>query len=277
MSTSPQLSAYVSAFNLLQNGFDYEDALTDMIAFFDEVVVAVNTSEDGTLAALQALAAAPESVGKLRVISTSFRYDDVTFDGAVKNAALQACTQEDAANRVYIQMDMDEIAPLSQRALWRVVAQQLLADPYTQCYMFPSVDLWSSMDTIRADKSIGLKFRMHKSGLSRGVWKHAWVIPGKRFDTSRSDSCELLTPEGDLACAVAVTPFNPITPAVIGLLRDYPHTLHTGYVSYEQRVRVNNAIWAAHWPLRSGHPEKVATKVDELRDVPLVKHGLSLS
>lgn len=269
----PVISAYVSGWNLLRNGFDYEDSLSRMIAFFDEITVAVNTSEDGTLAALEVLAA--ESGGKLRVISTDYSYTDVTFDGAVKNAALQACTQGEP-NRVYCQMDLDERISQSQYALWRVAAEQLLSNPYIQCLLIPSVDLWGSMDTIRADRNIGVKYRLHKGGLKREVWKHAWVVPGKTFRTDMSDSCELVDNNGDLARAATVMPYNPITPAIVSLLREYPHVLHTGYANYDQRIRVNKAVWAEHWVLRSGHPENVATRIEDLTDVPLVKHGLPL-
>lgn len=269
----PLISAYVSAFNLLRNGFDYEESLSRMVAFFDETVIAANTSEDGTLAALQVLAA--ESGGKMRVISTDYSYTDVTFDGAIKNAALQACTQGEP-NRVYCQMDLDEKIPQSQYALWRVAAEQLLSNPYIQCLLVPSVDLWGSMDTIRADRNIGVKYRLHKGGFHRGVWKHAWTIPGKHFDTSRSDSTELLTSTGDLVRAAAIIPYNPITPAIVSLLREYPHVLHTGYADYNQRIRVNKAVWIEHWPLRSGRAENVATRIEDLADVPLIKHDLPL-
>ena len=41
-----KLAAYISAFNVLKNGFDYVTPLRAALTTFDEVVVAVNTSED---------------------------------------------------------------------------------------------------------------------------------------------------------------------------------------------------------------------------------------
>ncbi len=268
---TPTLSCYISAFNLIQNGFDYETALRRALAFFDEVVVAVNTSTDSTFVALQSFADQIEHVGKLKVVQTDIPYTDITFDGRVKDAALQACTGD-----VMVQMDLDEFVPLAQRDLWRRIAAQLLAAP-VDCFMIPTVDLWGSMDTVRADAPIGLKFRMHKRGLHRGVWKQAWRNGRTTFDTSMSDSCELLTAQDDLARAVAVVPQGALHPACTQSLNGYPFTVHTGYVSFDQRIKVNKAIWAHHWELRSGHRENVAVDKRVLEDHPLIKHSLNLS
>ncbi len=274
MELIPKLSAYVSGWDLIANGFNYQSSLAAMVVFFDEVVVAVNTSKDDTLAALQTLAAA-ETSGKLKVISTEFSYTDVTFDGAVKNAALQACSQ--GPEWVYIQMDLDEGIPPSQRAMWRDYAAQLLSMPSVQCLMLPSVDLWKNVTTIRADRPIGVKFRMHKGGLRRGVWKEAWLDPHHtRFDTSKSDSTELITDKGELPRAMRVVPEHYLNPAACFMLGQYPYVVHTGYLNYDQRIRVNKAIWKEHWELRSGRPENVATTIDELQDVPLIPHRLLL-
>lgn len=268
MST-PTLSAYISAFNLVANGFDYEIALHRALAFFDEVVVAVNTSTDDTLACLQYVATIEP---RFKVVSTDLAYTDVTFDGRVKDAALQACTGD-----VLVQLDLDEYPPPGQRDLWRRVATQLLASP-VDCFMIPTVDLWGSVDTIRADAPIGVKFRMHKRGLHRGVWREAWLSYGKRFDTSRSDSCELLQPDGSLARALHIVPTQFLGAATHRMLNGHPFTVHTGYADLNQRVRVNKAIWADHWTLRNGgHDARVAVDTDTLRGYPLIKHHLDLS
>lgn len=277
MNDTPKLAAYVSAWDLITNGFDYQSSLANMVAFFDEVVIAVNTSKDDTLAALRTLAAAPESGGKLKVISTDFSYTDVTFDGATKNAALQACSAGFPGEWVYIQMDLDEAIPQSQRPKWTALAEQLVSMSSIQCFMLPSLDLWGSVKTIRADRSVGLKFRMHKGGLRRGVWKEAWLNPQHtRFDTSKSDSTELVTTNGDLALSMKIVPDHYLNPAACFMLSQYPFVVHGGYLNYAQRVRVNKAIWKDHWELRSGHPENVAITIDELTKVPLIPHRLSL-
>ncbi len=286
MST-PTLSAYISAFNLVQNGFDYETALRRALAFFDEVVVAVNTSTDDTLARLQALERSgregreqdgvfigPSGLwAKLKIVQTDIPYTDVTFDGRVKDAALQACTGE-----VLVQMDLDEYVPLNQRALWLTYAGRLLESPGVDCFMIPTVDLWGSMDTIRADTNIGTKMRMHRRGFHRGVWRRAWVAPGKLFRTDMSDSGELIDSKGELVRAAGVVPPQFLTPATHSMLNGYPYTVHLGYANLDQRVKVNKAIWADHWTLRNGGRDaKVAVDKAALQTYPLIKHRLNLS
>lgn len=268
--SNPTISAYFSAFNLVQNGFDYETALRRALAFFDEVVVAVNTSTDDTLDALRAFA---NTDMRLKVISTDLSYTDVTFDGRVKDAALQACTGD-----VLVQLDLDEFVPLNQRALWRTLATDLLAYHAADCFMIPTIDLWGSMDTVRADVPFGTKMRMHKRGLYRGVWKEAWITYGRQFDPSRSDSGELIDREGNLARAVPVVHPRLLHPSVTQMLNGYPYTVHTGYASFDQRVRVNKAIWAAHWTLRNnGREANVAVDKAPLLDYPVIKHNLDLT
>lgn len=266
---APTLSAYISAWNLLSNQFDYQTSLNRALAFFDEVVVAVNTSTDDTLAVLQAWA---EKEPRLKIVSTSFAYADIEFDGKVKDVALQACT-----GNVLVQLDLDEYIPLSQRELWRACASQLLSVEAADCFMIPTIDLWGSTETLRADTSIGMKFRIHKRGLHRGVWKEAWNVNRKHFDTSKSDSCELLRSDGTLAHAMSVVPHQVLHPAMTMMLNGYPFTVHTGYLDFDQRIRVNKAIWAEHWELRSGHKEKVAVDKAALLGYPLIKHQLKLT
>lgn len=275
----PKLSAYISAFNIVSNGLPYEGPLQEICAFFDETVIAVNTSSDTTLRALQDLAANPAVYPNLKIIETAFSYTDVTFDGAIKNAALQACEQSDAANRVYVQMDLDEGIIPYQKDLWRQYARTLLVTPNVECFLFPSLDLWGSTDTIRSDKPIGQKFRLHKAGLFRGVWRGAWLNPShSRFDPEKSDSCELIDHYGNLVRFAQVTPPQYLAPSTCFMLKDYPTVIHKGYLDYEQRLRVNKAIWADHWKLRNGGEwVNVATRMEDLTQVPLVPHRLKLS
>ena len=271
MNDLVKISCYVSAFNLIKNGFDTLTSMNRLTDFFDEVVVAVNTSEDHTLRWMQNYAETKDD-GIVKIISTNYLYTDVAFDGKVKDAALQATTFP-----IKVQCDLDEYVPQSQYLLWRKYAYALITRPDIQCFMIPSVDLWGSEQTIRADNNIGLKFRMHKEGLHRGVWREAWRDGHKHIDTSKSDSCELLNSEDNLAVSSPVVPYQYLTPSTHRMLGGFPYTIHTGYLSFDQRVRVNKAIWADHWPLRSGHPERVATTKEELDTVPVIRHNLSLS
>ena len=267
--TFPALSVYVSAFQIHANSLDWEPGLRAALAFFDQCVVAVNTSTDGTLATLQGVAATEP---RLKVVTTDYAYTDIEFDGKVKDAALQACDGE-----VLVQLDLDERIPLNQRTLWRHYAAHLLTLPEVDCFMIPTVDLWGSMDTIRADAHIGSKFRMHKRGLHRGVLPEAWLPGRKHFRIDMSDSCEPLRSDNTLARAIAVVPYHLCHPAMTYMLNGWPYTVHAGYLSFDQRVRVNKAIWAEHWARRAGSPVDVVVDRATLESYPVIKHQLDLS
>lgn len=282
INQTPKLATYISAFNLVHNQIPYDQPLRDICAFFDLVVVAVNTSTDSTLSTLRALAESIEPKGRLQIIETTFLYTDVKLDGAVKNAALQECyriTAQDIGNQwAYVQLDLDETVLPYQYDLWRKYAESLLLAQATDCLMLPSVDLWGSDTMIRADKPIGLKFRLHKSGVSRGVLRQAWLDPQQtRFRIDMSDSTEPTDQYGNLVRCHQAVPQQYLQPSLCHMLENYPTVIHHGYKDLNQRIRVNKAIWNDHWRLRNGGEDaKVATKMEDLLDVPLVPHRLRL-
>lgn len=262
-------SIYLSIFNIEKHAFPWRESLDSAVAFAGnegEVVIAVNQSEDKTLDIIREYVATRPNV---KVIETKFAYDDVTFDGAIKNAALQACTKE-----VCIQLDADEVLPLSQRKKWEIAAQQLLRTTI-DCYLIPSIDLYGDRDHI-SNKNVGTKFRLHKKGLKRGVWARAWQIPGKQFDISMSDSSELLNREDQLVRCQGLVPEFCLQPSFAHMLDDYIYTVHLGYLSLEHRANINKAVWGPHWSLRAGREAGVETDVEKLAKQATIRHNLKL-
>ncbi len=259
-------SIYFSAFNLIKNKFPFGTNVGKACDFADEVVIAVNKSEDDTLLFLTAMAI---EYPKIKIVETNFSYDDIRFDGAIKNAALQATTQP-----VKIQMDLDEYIPLSQKKRWEYWGNKLLDAPHVQCFMIPSIDLYGAKDSIKAGADIGLKFRMHKAGLHRGIMKDAWV--GSHILTNRSDTTELIDDHGQIPHCMRIAPAEFHNSILAFGLQDYPYTIHEGYLSFEHRVNINKAVWAKAWRDRSGHDEDTPTEIRQLAHVPTTKHGLPL-
>lgn len=258
-------SLYFSAFNLIKNKFPYEENLKKALAFGEEVVVAVNKSDDNTLAKLLAFADS-----RLKIVETDFSYDDIRFDGAIKNAALQASTQP-----VKIQMDLDEYIPLSQKPKWESYAKKLLSFGNVDCFLIPSIDLYGSPDKIRAHTDIGVKFRMHKAGFYRGIHKDAWVTNNK-IRTDLSDTTELIDSGGNIASAIRIAPRESHISFLASSLQDYIYTIHEGYLSFEHRVNINKSVWAKAWRDRSGKDENTPISVDQLKPVETTFHNLKL-
>jgi glycosyltransferase involved in cell wall biosynthesis len=262
-------SVYTSLYHIEKHNFPWRQSLENFVEFIGpegELTIAVNKSEDNTLQIIQEFAADKPNV---KIIKTSFFYDDIEMDGKIKNAALQATTKP-----IKIQMDADEIIPLSQKPKWEVYARELLKNQQIDCWMIPTLDVYGSMDKIRSDTQIGQKFRMHKEGFFRGVINAA--RRGDKIDTSRSDTCELIDFNGDLARCVGFVHPMALNPMFADMLSDCIFTVHLGYLSFEHRINVNNKLWREHWELRSGRSENVVTKISQLQSANLIHHNLNL-
>ena len=225
-------SIYSSAFNLIKNNFNYTESINSFCNFADEVVIAVNKSEDNTLEALKSL-----NFNNLKLIETNFSYQDPLLDGKIKNEALQASKEE-----FKIGLDMDEYIPLWQKDIWTNLAYQLRFDIY-DCYMIPSINLYKDKDHYF---SIGHKWYLHKSNLFRGAVNFAKNQNGT-VDTSRSDTCELIDSSGNLVSSKMFNNhINSLKSKIV------PFVVHNGYLNLQDRVLRNKNFWKEHWKIESG-------------------------
>ena len=251
---------------MFKNNFTYAPKnINNFAQFADEVVIAVNTSEDDTLEGLKTIAAKYDNV---KVISTDISYDSIELDGKIKDAALQATTGD-----IKIQMDLDEYIPLSQKPKWESRAKSLLDLPYDG-YMIATIDLWGDKDKIRADKNVGQKFRMHKAGLKRGIWHVA--RRGDKIDTSMSDTCELLKADGELAQCISIHDQNHFMPILVSQLNNSIFTIHEGYLDFEKKAELGRNFWKERWEMYSGEEENVPTRAEQLVNIPTIAHNLIL-
>jgi hypothetical protein len=254
------ISIYSSAFNLIKNNFDYERSISNFCNFADEVVIAVNTSEDDSLEKLKQLDLVYTN---LKIISCDYSYSDPLLDGKIKNYALQNTTQE-----IKISLDMDEYIPYWQKSMWFKLSADLLNDSVS-CYMIPSVNLYKDNNNY---SSISSKWYLHKSGLYRGAVNFAQKKDGT-IDTSKSDSCELIDINNNLV------PSKSIQASIEDLRsRFYPFVVHTGYVNLNNRIIRNHNFWQKHWLTESGGtppPHKVHCSIEEFNE-PYKEHGLAI-
>lgn len=267
-SDKQNFSTYVSAFNLIKNNFDYKKALKNFCTFSDEVVVACNTSEDNSLEELKKLSKKSD-YKNLVVIDTDFDYSDNRFDGKIKNAALQATTKP-----LKISMDMDERFILQQRNLWDFYGKRLLETNF-DCLAIPSIDLYGSLKTIRKNHNIGIKFRLHRSGLFRGVVNFAEKENGL-IDINRSDTCELVDANHNLARVCYFIPQEDLIPSKCSNLMNFPYTIHLGWIDFDYRININK-VWKPHWENRAGYEiDNIILDKQTLNEEPVIEHYLPL-
>jgi len=264
-------SIYSSAFNLVKNNFDYKESIDNFCKFAEEVVVAVNTSEDNTLETLQSLCS---DYPNLKIISTDFSYQDKFLDGKIKNEALQATTQE-----FKIGLDMDERIPLYAKYSWINLASRLrFSDP--AAFLIPSIDLWGDKESVRWDnkKNIQFKWYLHKEGYFRGANNEAIKEDGS-IDVEKSDSCDLINEDGSLAKSVYFVDEDVNTfEKYRNFLKSNPlYVFHLGCLDFDKKAQLNKNFWKKHWELEAGKEAvDVITDAKEFKKFQTQKHGLEL-
>lgn len=265
-----KLSIYTFLFRARAGAFDLDTTVANFTIFADEVVIAtLATQEDDTLDRLRAYEATLG--GRLKVVAVPMDINtNNRFDGDLKTAALQQCT-----NPIRIIADCDERFVVAQRPRWNDLADQLLSNPNIDGWLIPVIDLYGAPEYIRAQHPIGVKMRMHKDTvIRRGVVRSAERGNGL-IDTSQSDTTEPLTKQGLLARFAALYPNRLLHPSTCSMLDTY--VIHEGFLSLERRAELGRTFWKRHWEARSGHEEKVAIRVEDLIEEPVVRHNLKLA
>jgi hypothetical protein len=257
------ISIYHSAFNLNKHGFTrWQDCLSKSCLFADEVIVAINTSEDDTEDTVNNIL--KKEAKSFKVIKTSFDYNDPWLDGKIKNAALQECTQE-----FKLQLDLDEYVPTWQRSIWDNICFKLKFDSNISCLAIPSVDLYKDLHHF---KSIN-----HKQYLHKGIAYRAPQIAARKQDgtinTLMSDGCDLVDFNGNFI------PTQGINNSLEALeSNQIPFVVHLGYVDLNSRLKRNHEFWHDHWYTEGGGQapaHKIHMKNEDF-EYPYLKHNLSL-
>lgn len=242
-------SIYTSAFNLIENNFNYIETIENFCSFAEEVIIAVNTSKDETYKNIKNL-----KFNNLKIIQTDFSYEDPMLDGKIKNAALQQTSEE-----FKIGLDMDEYIPLWQKNIWKELAYKFRFEIY-ESIMIPSLNLFRDKNHYF---SISRKWYLHKGNLSRGAVNFAIKKDGT-IDTNRSDTCELINSDGELTKSKVIS--NNIEDL---RTENYPFVVHTGYVNLQNRLLRNKNFWQKHWLIESGGispNHKIHNKIEDFNE-----------
>lgn len=226
------ISIYVTCYNLLSHGFTgWDKNLKNACQFADEVVIAVNTSDDGTEDAIRD---ALWEHKNWKIISANFSKLDPLYDGRLKNLALQHCTGE-----FKIQLDADEYIPIWQKPLWENALFQLKFSG-AKVLAVPSVDLYKTLDGYKA---VNYKTYAHIGQAWRGPAGGA-LKPGYFINTQISDGTELINEQ-----------FQPYGPAITSGPCDIQDlesggslfVVHEGYLNIDERIERTKKFWGQHW------------------------------
>ena len=256
------ISLATSAFNIESNDFDIESAIKNWEMHVDEIVISTIPSFDSSLEILHSL----KSSKPIKIIEEDFSMDDPEFDGKLKNSSHQA-----SSNKIVIQCDLDERLG-GKVDTWRSYAESLLNSPDIYGIMIPVVDLYGSYYHFSA---INKKWYMSKrEGTKRGVVNFARKEDGN-IDVEKSDTCELLDYNGDLAPCLDICSAHSLDPLEYCKLMN-PFVWHLGYVDIERRTKINS-WWKPHWENRKGGEiDNIKTSVEELENVEVAEHNIQI-
>jgi hypothetical protein len=263
-------SIYTSLFNYSIDKFDLLGSFKNWSKYADEIVIA--TFEDQVKEVAHEAGMAYFNLNKIdlkiqTVSCPDTSLDDPLFDGKLKNAALQACS-----NEFVIQQDMDERIG-GETEQWNYLISYLsnLKPPYS--VMIPVIDLYKDYNHY---KSIGGKWYLHfKEGSSRGPVNFAKREDGS-LDINKSDSCELIDENGNLIPYLVDSRFSQpfVNKEAESLDISMPHVIHLGYLDLTKRAE-HNKFRKKCWEAMDGKAVEVATTIEALeKENDCFIHGL---
>lgn len=253
-----KFSVYTSLFKPESGLFDISGAINNWREYSDEIVFGTFPEEVEKIRGL-----VENDLIKTKVVSVDTSVSDPYFDGKLKNAALQACS-----NEYVIQQDMDErIGGHFDR--WLQLILFLKGAKKSSC-MVPVIDLFKDYNHF---KSVGYKWYFHKKeGCYRGPVNFARRADGT-IDVTRSDTCELIDSEGNLVPFITESNFIKNNGVGTYFDKEAPHIIHLGYLNFKKRVD-NNKFWGKVWSAREGKEVQVIESEEELSKIPFFQHNL---
>jgi len=256
------LSIFTPLFNVIQNDIrGWQKSISLSAEFADELVVVINTSTDNTEEEVRKILA-PYSNWK--IINTAFP-KEAPMDGQIKNAGMQACS-----NEFQLLIDGDEYMQKWMRPLVDNLLFQFKFAPQ-KCMMLPSVDLFGSDEFY---KSINLKQYITKKGVYRGISNQA-RNPDGTANTQISDGTEVIDENSNMVESIAMT--TELCELEGG---NTPYVVHEGYKFLDSRLNRGAAFWNEHWIITGGGrlPAHVIHKnMESFNCYQAKKHNLKLA
>jgi hypothetical protein len=259
-------SIYSTLFNYKTNKFNVDEHLSNYSIWADEVVVATINDNDDTY---NFLLGKVKQFPKLIVLKTELKQFTPTFDGDLKNAALQACVGD-----ILLQLDFDEKMSVHNLDYWNKLSEILLESDTFSAVFVPSINLYKDKSSF---SSFSQKWYLHKRGLYRGVVSFAKNGDGTH-DTNRSDSCELIDSSGNLVPAFLyfdlLSHGSPIE--ATDFLRDQnlPYVIHYGWIDLNRRVEINQNFWNKQWEAEAGHEVELISDLNQIQSFQKFNHNL---
>jgi len=260
-----KISLATSAFNIIKNDFDIEDAIKNWSYYVDEIVIGTIPSEDNTEEVLDQIK--NQSEVKIKIIKLDDSTDVIGWDGRIKNAAHQGATHD-----IVVQIDLDERMG-GKADVWRGAAETLLrSKENVKALMIPSVNLFGGYYTY---SDIGKKWYMClKEGVQRGIVNFAKTEEG--FDRTKSDSTEAIDKDGNLVPSADLVLSTGKWTDLEYCKKRMPFIWHLGYLSLSRRTKLNKEFWKEKWDSYGEGESDVIVDIESFEKKEVFKHGIDI-
>ena len=235
-----KISIYSTAFNIIKNEFNYEDAIKNYLYYADEVCLAINTSEDDSLKEVKKFII-ENNFRNVKIIETNFNYDDPFCYGKIVNAALQACTGD-----ICILQDLDERFGGNKEYLINL-CKNFINLENIQSLFTPVINLYGDLNHYN---DIAFKWYIHKKGLYRGPVQFGIKENGLP-DYNKTSTDELIDKDNNLVSTLNIVEALNFKSPMDYIEMNYPFVYHLGYTDFHKRVKRNN-FWKPFWEKATG-------------------------
>jgi hypothetical protein len=268
-----KIGIYTTAFNIIKNNFDYQEAFSNWLVYADYISIAVNTSEDQTAQEIWKLICdingAFSNKPKINLVLTNFSYDDPLCYGKIENAALQGLAEFKDVD-LYIQQNLDERIRFDKNKAENLY--QLLKDSGAKAFFIPTIDLYGNKESY---VNINRKWYWHLSGCFRGPVKFGLKQDGHP-DYNKTSTDELIDEKGNLVPTISLIDDLSIDNLRQYVYNGYPISYHLGFLNLTDRAE-RAKWWKEFWEkATNGDKNNHITDVNELLKRETKKHNLPL-
>ena len=260
MSYNPTLSGYTTTLNCIDQDYSFEESITSLLGFCDEVVVVDGGSTDGTWEKLKEISISHENI---KIHQEKRNWDGkrfAVFDGLQKALARSLCSME-----YCWQQDVDEIVHEKDYTKVRDLTKSISTAIDLLC--LPVVEYWGGTEKVRVDVN-PWKWRLSKNSphITHGIPKklRKFDEDGQLYASPGTDGCDYVR-NNDYSTIQFSTFYTQdvenVRKASITspeaadnyekwmnvMIESLPTVHHYSWFNIERKIKTYKNYWSSHW------------------------------